>query len=124
MRIIKGIVLGLIVQGVGHLLLVWPLKAHIFPPTAWHVLPFILGGLVCGLYATRAFPGFVIGVPYAAVVVFADGMVDPGVSGVAIAFAVVGLALGTTTCGVVARRRAQTAAPAPEGASPPPPAVM
>ena len=117
LRTFQGVVLGLITQGAGHLLLTWPFQAHLFPPNAWHLLPFALGGLVCGLYARWAIAGLLVGLPYAALVVLWDAAVDPGVSAAAMGLALVGLGLGTTTCGLLARRRR---ARAESPTSPPP----
>jgi hypothetical protein len=117
LRTLQGLVLGLIAQGVGHALLAWPFQVHFFPPNAWHLLPFLLGGLVCGAYARRARPGFFVALPYAAMMVVADVAVDPGVSAPAILLVVAGLALGTITCGLMARRRrvaAHIPTPSPE----------
>lgn len=121
LRTLRGLVLGLIAQGVGHVLLAWPFQVHFFPPNAWHLLPFVLGGLVCGVYARGALPGFFVALPYAAMMVVADMAVDPGVSALAILLVVAGLALGTVTCGLMARRRrvgAQPPASVPESAPP------
>jgi hypothetical protein len=105
LRTLQGIVLGLIAQAAGHVVMTWLFHVHTFPPTAWYLLPFILGGGVCGAYARRALPGFFVGLPYAALVVFWDLMVDPGVSAAAVIFAIVGLATGTGVCGWLAWRR-------------------
>jgi len=105
LRTLKGLVLGLIAQGAAHALLTWPLGAHIFPPNAWHLIPFIIGGLACGRYASSAWPGLFVGLPYAALVILADIAVGPSLSVSAVGLAIAGLALGTITCGLVARRR-------------------
>jgi hypothetical protein len=118
LRTFQGIVLGLIAQAAGHVIIAWVFQVHIFPPNAWHVLPFVLGGAVCGAYAARALPGFFVGLPYAALVVFWDFMVDPGVSVAAVIFAVVGLSAGTGVCGWLAHRR--RAPEPPPGPSPRP----
>lgn len=111
LRTLRGIVLGLIAQGAGHLLLTWPLQAHFYPPNAWHILPFIVGGLVCGAYARRALPGFFVGLPYAALMVFADVFVGPRLSAAAVVFAICGLVLGTASCGWLAMRRRHAVSP-------------
>jgi len=121
LRTLRGLVLGLIAQGVGHALLAWPFQAHFFPPNAWHLLPYVAGGLVCGLYVRRALPGFFVGLPYAATLVLADVKIDPGVSAAAVLLVGGGLALGTAACGLMARRNrvsAQPPAAVPEPAPP------
>jgi hypothetical protein len=105
LRTLQGIVLGLIAQGAGHLLLTWPLQAHFYPPNAWHILPFVVGGLVCGAYARRALPGLFVGLPYAGLMVFVDILVSPRLSAAAVVFMICGLVLGTATCGWLAMRR-------------------
>ena len=118
LRTLQGVVLGLIAQGAGHILLTWPLQAHFYPPNAWHILPFIAGGLVCGAYARRALPGFFVGLPYAAMMVFADVLVGPRLSAAAVLFVLIGLALGTVSCGwLAARRRLAQATLSTEGAA-------
>jgi hypothetical protein len=118
LRTLQGIVLGLIAQGAGHVLLTWPFQAHFYPPNAWHILPFIAGGLVCGAYARRALPGFFVGLPYAALMVFWGLLVGPGLSAATVLFSVCGLAFGTASCGWLAARRRAAVARAHAAAEP------
>jgi hypothetical protein len=105
LRTLKGIVLGLIAQGVGHAFLAWAFQVHIFPPNAWHLLPFVAGGLVCGSSARGALAALWVAPPYVALVILADLMVDPGVSATTIVFALAGIILAAAACGWRARRR-------------------
>ena len=119
LRTLKGVVLGLIAQGAGHLALTLVFRVHISPPNAWHLLPFALGGLVCGAYARSGRPGFFVALPYAALIVLADVMVGPRLSAWAALIVVLGIAIGVLTCSLTARRkRTSESVPQP----PPPPA--
>ena len=105
LRTLKGVVLGLIAQGAGHLLLTLAFQVHIYPPNAWHLLPFVLGGLVCGAYARSGRPGVFVALPYAALIALADVMVGPRLSAWAVLITALGIAIEIAACGWVARRK-------------------
>jgi uncharacterized membrane protein YccC len=119
LRTLKGVVLGLIAQGAGHLALTLVFQVHIYPPNAWHLLPFVLGGLVCGAYARSGRPGFFVALPYAALIMLADVMVGPRLSAWAVLITALGIAIGVVACGLTARRK-RTPAPMPPAPAPPP----
>ena len=119
MRTLKGVVLGLIAQGAGHLVLTLVFQVHIYPPNAWHLLPFVLGGLVCGAYARSGRPGFFVALPYAALIMLADVMVGPRLSAWAVLITALGIAIGVVACSLTARRK-RTPAPMPPAPAPPP----
>jgi len=104
MRVMGGLLLGFLVQAVGHLLLSWA-GVQMFPPALLQLVPFLLGGAAFGGYARRRRLAPLVGVLPAALVVVLEVVIDPGVPAITLLWVGAGLVLNWAGAHLGARFR-------------------
>ncbi len=116
MRILGGMILAFLTQVASAIILSYA-GYQAFPPPLLQLLPFLLAGIVYGLFVRRrplgvVFPMF----PMVALVIWLDTQIDPGVSAGTVVWGVAGLAFSWLAARLLARGKVQ---PQPAPGAPP-----